>query len=140
MEYCEEANPESDPCARVPVGNWTQGKRILLVEDECTVRAAFRCLLASDRHTVVEANNGAEAFSLFTQGHFDLVMTDFEMPFVKGDELAVRIKRVAPRQPILMVTAYHRRPGPDNPVDAVLSKPFDLPRLQQTIARLLPEG
>jgi two-component system, OmpR family, phosphate regulon response regulator PhoB len=113
------------------------GKRILIVDDERAVRETLRMLLPSKHYTIVEANNGAEAFALFLGSKFDLVLTDFEMPFVKGNELASRIKRVAPQQPILMITAFHHRPGADNPVDAVLSKPFDSRRLMQTMDELM---
>jgi two-component system, OmpR family, phosphate regulon response regulator PhoB len=113
------------------------GKRILIVDDERAVRETLRMLLPSKHYTIVKANNGAEAFALFLGSKFDLVLTDFEMPFVKGNELASRIKRVAPQQPILMLTAFHHRPGADNPVDAVLSKPFDSRRLMQTMDELM---
>ena len=119
--------------------NRITGKRILLVEDERVVREALRQFLSLDAHEVVEANNGAEAFALFRTGQFDLVLTDFEMPFVKGNELASRIKKLAPRQPILMITAYSHRPSPENPVDAVVRKPFDATNLRQVMAKLLPE-
>ena len=119
--------------------NAVQGKRILLVEDERSVREALRLLLCKDEHIVVEANNGAEAFALFVASKFDLVMTDFEMPFVKGDELATRIKRVAPHQPILMVTAFELRANAQNPVDAVMKKPFDCARLRETMNMLLSQ-
>jgi CheY-like chemotaxis protein len=115
----------------------TLRKHILLVDDEGSVRAALRFLLLNDQHTVVEANNGAEALALFTQKEFDLVILDCQMPFMKGDELAIRIKNAAPRQPILMITAYSLKACPDNPVDAILNKPFDLARLRQTMAQLL---
>jgi CheY-like chemotaxis protein len=114
-------------------------RRILLVEDESLVREFIRRLLSRDEHTVVEANNGVEAFSLFTRGQFDLVMTDFEIPFMKGNELAARIKQLAPRQPIIMITGYGKRPGPDNPVDAVLNKPIHLDQLRTAMVQLLPE-
>jgi CheY-like chemotaxis protein len=112
-------------------------KRILLVEDERHVRESIRLLLSSDEHTVVEANNGAEAFALFAKGQFDLVVTDSEIPFLKGGELAAKIKQLAPRQPILMITGHQRRPSPDNPVDAVLNKPFDLNQLRKAVAELV---
>jgi YesN/AraC family two-component response regulator len=64
------------------------GKRILLVDDERSVRETLRSLLCHDDHEVVEANNGAEALRLFAQDQFDLVLTDLRMPFVEGDELA----------------------------------------------------
>ena len=114
-------------------------KRILLVDDERFVRESIARLLSKDEHTVVEANNGAEAFALFTRGQFDLVMTDFEIPFMKGDELAARIKQLAAWQPILMITGHGKRRGPDNPVDAVLNKPFDLDQLRTAMAKLLSE-
>jgi CheY-like chemotaxis protein len=114
-------------------------KRILLVEDERFVRESIGRLLVQDEHTVVEANNGAEAFALFTRSQFDLVITDFEIPFMKGNELAARIKQLAPWQPILMITGHGKRPGPDNPVDAVLNKPFDLDQFRTAIAELLSE-
>jgi CheY-like chemotaxis protein len=116
------------------------GKRILLVDDEGLVRESVKGLLARDEHIVVEANNGAEAFCLFTQDRFDLVLTDCIMPFVSGDELAMRIRKLAPRQPILMITGNGFRRGPRNPVDAVLDKPFDYEDLQQKIAELLPQS
>jgi CheY-like chemotaxis protein len=116
------------------------GKRILLVDNEQVVRELTGQLLSMDEHIVVEANNGAEALALFAKGSFDLVMTDFEIPFLKGNELATRIKQLAPRQPIIMITGYRKRPGPDNPVDAVLDKPFDLDQLRTAMAKLLSDA
>jgi len=113
-----------------------RGKRILLVEDEGPLREILRHLLREDAHLVIEATNGAQAFALFLSTKFDLVLTDFEMPFVKGNQLAVKIRRVAPRQPILMLTAFDRPAGPNNPVDGVVSKPFDSVKLREAIARV----
>jgi CheY-like chemotaxis protein len=113
-------------------------KRILLVDDQRPVRDAISLLLCLDEHTVVKAANGAEALSLFKPGHFDLVITDLEMPQMKGDELATRIKLVSPAQPILMITAYAELlSDAGNPVDAILNKPFQLADLRRAIAELL---
>jgi len=118
--------------------NIIRGKRILLVDDEPGVRGSFRMILELDDHIVTEANNGAEALDLFAKGQFDLVTTDFEMPVMKGNELAVRIKKLAPKQPILMITAYGRELGDSkNPVDSILNKPFTLDNLREAIAKLL---
>ncbi|MGO8932016.1 MAG: response regulator [Limisphaerales bacterium] len=119
--------------------NIIRGKRVLLVDDEPSIRGSFRMMLEIDGHTITEASNGAEALDLFTQGQFDLVATDFEMPVMKGNELAVRIKRLAPKQPILMITAYGKELGDsENPVDSILNKPFPLDDLRWAIAKLLP--
>jgi CheY-like chemotaxis protein len=113
-------------------------KRILLVDDQRSVRQSLGFLLRLDEHTVVEAANGAEAFVLFQGGHFDLVITDFEMPKMKGNELASRIKQILPAQPILMITAYAEQSGAsENPVDAILDKPFQLEDLRRVMAELL---
>ena len=115
-----------------------RGKRILLVDDEESVRGSFRMMLEIDDHVVTEANNGAEAMDLFATGQFDLVTTDFEMPLIKGDELALRIKQLAPKQPILMITAYGKDLGDSkNPVDSILKKPIILDDLRRAIAKLL---
>jgi len=113
-------------------------KRILLVEDQPAVRGAIALLLGLDEHTVAEATNGVEGFALFKPGRFDLVITDFDMPHMKGDELARRVKQTSPLQPILMITAYAEHLGAsDNPVDAILNKPFQLDDLRQAMAQLL---
>jgi len=112
------------------------GKRILLVDDERTFRETVRSLLDNDDHIVVEANNGAEALALFAKDRFDLVLVDWEMPFIQGNELAAQIRQLAPTQRILMITGYPRRPGRTNPVDAVLCKPFNLKHLRTAMASL----
>ena len=111
-------------------------KRILVVEDEPTVRDSLAMLLSVDDHLVTEASNGAEALSLFTKDDFDVVMTDFEMPIMKGNELAVRIKRLKPEQPIIMVTAFAEKITSENPVDVIINKPFRLEDLRQAISQV----
>jgi CheY-like chemotaxis protein len=115
-----------------------RGKRILLVEDQELVRAALRMMLELDGHQVTEASNGAEALNSFTLGEFDLIITDFEMPLMKGNELAISLKRLAPSLPILMITASERARGEvENPVDAFLNKPLTVPDLRCAVGKLL---
>jgi CheY-like chemotaxis protein len=113
-------------------------KRILLVDDEESVRQTISIVLRLDDHTVIEAENGRTALELFLRDHFDLVITDFEMPIMRGNELAVRIKQHSPAQPVLMITAYAERLREfDNPVDGILDKPFHIEDLRQRMAELL---
>ncbi|HTL59862.1 MAG TPA: response regulator [Candidatus Limnocylindrales bacterium] len=115
-----------------------RSKRILLVEDEQPLRACLRMMLELEGHQVTEASNGAEALSLFTIGEFDVVVTDFEMPLMKGNKLAVGIKLLAPSLPILMITASaSARRDAENPVDALLNKPFTVAELHGALAELL---
>lgn len=115
-----------------------RGKRILLVDDQKLVRAALRMMLELDGHQVTEACDGAEALKLFTISEFDLVITDFEMPVMAGNQLAVGIKQLAPSLPILMITASEgARRGAENPVDALLDKPLTVTDLRCAVAKLL---
>ena len=95
-------------------------------------------MLGMDDHVVTEARNGQEALDLFTPDRFDLVITDYVMPLMKGDELARNIKRLAPSEPILMVTgSAGELDGIRGSVDAVLNKPFVFEDLRQAVAQLL---
>ena len=116
----------------------SRGKRILFAEDQPEVREVTRMLLSLDEHIVTEASNGREALDLFTADRFDLVITDYAMPVMKGDELARRIKQLAPAQPILMITGSCGDLGvAQASVDAVLNKPFSVADLRQAIAQLV---
>ena len=113
------------------------GKRILLADDQQAVRQAIKYLLELDDHSVTEARNGREAYDLFRRSSFDLVITDYAMPEMAGNELANQIKRQMPSQPVLMITAYTGDNIADNPVDALLNKPFTFQQLREAIARLV---
>ena len=126
---------EEDVSAKPAVAH---GKRILIVEDQEPVRKALRMLLELDEHQVTEAGNGLEAMNLFRTGAFDLVITDFEMPVMKGNELALSLKLLAPELPILMVTASEgAHSGAENPVDAFLDKPFTWRDLRSALEKVL---
>jgi CheY-like chemotaxis protein len=114
------------------------GKRVLLVEDERGARESIKLLLSIDRHEVVEATGGAEAIVLIKSQPFDLAIVDYFMPDMRGSQLALRVRELAPALPILMVTAYLEQLGEaDMPVDAVIGKPFGIAELRQAIAKLL---
>jgi CheY-like chemotaxis protein len=113
-------------------------KRILVAEDDPGARESLCLLLRIDRHTVVSAVNGKQALALFTQQSFDLVIVDYAMPEMQGNELAQNIRLLAPTQPILMVTAYFEKVVDSHiPVDAILSKPYGIDDLRREIAKLL---
>jgi CheY-like chemotaxis protein len=113
------------------------GKRVLLVEDDESARESLNLLLRIDRHAVVEARNGREALDRFTKESFDLVIVDYAMPEMQGNELALKIKLMAPGQPILMITAYFEKLVDFAlPVDALLAKPFGIDELRQAIGKL----
>jgi two-component system OmpR family response regulator/two-component system alkaline phosphatase synthesis response regulator PhoP len=115
-------------------------KRILVVDDEPFVCDAVKMMLTFDGHQVDTANAAKEALAMFDKGKYDVVITDYAMPSMKGDELATAIKQVAPGQPIVMVTAYaemlRASAQPLNSVDFVISKPFLLENLREAIRKV----
>lgn len=117
----------------------TAPRRILVVDDEPFVCDAVRMMLAFDGHQVETAGSGKEALSLFQKGKYDVVLTDYAMPAMKGDELAVAIKAISPGQPIVLITAYAEMlKSEDNPlqgVDFIVSKPFLLENLREAIEK-----
>ena len=114
-------------------------RRILVVDDEPFVCDAVRMMLAFDGHAVETASSGKEALGMFEKGKYDLVITDYAMPHMKGDELAANIKGRAPDQPVVMITAYAemlKASGhPMTGVDHVISKPFLLEHLRAAIEK-----
>ena len=113
-----------------------------MVDDEPAVSDAIKMMLKFDGHNVQTANGSKEALALLEQGKFDLIITDYSMPGMKGDELAAVIKQRLPHQPIIMITAYAEMlKSSGNPlagVDCIISKPFLLEDLREAIAKVLP--
>ena len=116
--------------------------RILVVDDEPAVGDAIKMMLQFDGHVVQTANGSKAALSLLEQGKFDLIITDYSMPGMKGDELAAVIKQRLPHQPIIMISAYAEMlkssGDPLTGVDFIISKPFLLEDLREAVARVLP--
>jgi len=117
-------------------------RRILVVDDEPFVCDAVKMMLSFDGHLVETASNGKQALAMFEDGKYDLIITDFSMPSMKGDELAAAIKAIAPTQPVVMITAYAEMlKGSGNPltgVDFIISKPFLLANVREAIAKVTP--
>lgn len=82
--------------------------RIFVVDDNAAVRRYLRSILEQQQGWRVcdEARNGEEAVERFNQVHPDVVILDFQMPFMNGLEAARAIARLSPKTPILMVTLY----------------------------------
>ena len=78
--------------------------RILLVDDESAIRRALRPPLLELGFQVVEASRGEEALQMLRSGAFDVVLLDVNMPGIGGIETLRRMRALAPRMPILMLT------------------------------------
>src|SRR5215469_495566 len=114
-------------------------KHILIVDDEPLVCRSVQLLLEPEGYVVEQAKNALEALAMYEPNKFDMIFTDYLMPEMKGDKLAEAIKRISPRQPVVMLTAFPEKlQSSDCPlggVDSFICKPFDLNNLQTAIAR-----
>jgi two-component system cell cycle response regulator CpdR len=116
---------------------------ILVVDDEPSVRRAIQMLLGHDGHEVRTVDSGETALALLEQDLFDLVITDYSMEGMKGDQLAAIIKQRWPGQPVILATAFAadfpHSSTPSGGVDYVLSKPFSVVELREAIAWVMSQ-
>ena len=111
--------------------------RVLVVEDEPLVADMLQQMLGFAGYHVDVASGADEALKAYKPGGFDLVITDYSMPGLKGDALAAAIRKQAPGQRIVILTGFEGLAscGPAD-VDLVVSKPIDLNEFLPAIARL----
>ncbi len=80
--------------------------KILVVDDEDIIRDSISFILKKEGYLVEEAENGLVAYERLTEEYFDLVITDIEMPQMKGIELLEKASVVAPQTTFVVITAY----------------------------------
>jgi CheY-like chemotaxis protein len=118
-----------------------KGLKILIVDDETVLREAMRQLLEHCGCEVESFGDGQAALARLAQRRFELVITDFSMPGMQGDQLAARARELAPDQRIIMVTAYAHEfkvfGQSSTPVDGLLYKPFTFKELKDVIEAVL---
>jgi len=80
--------------------------RILIVDDEEIIRESLYYILEKEGHEVETAKDGLEALQKIEKQPFDIVITDLEMPEVKGIELLEKVQQLTPEAFVLIITAY----------------------------------
>ena len=81
-------------------------ERILIVEDEDIIRESLAFVLKKEGYFVEEAENGRVAYNKMLEESFDLVITDLEMPEMKGIELLEEIKKLNVQTSVIIITAF----------------------------------
>ena len=115
---------------------------ILVVDDEANIRLVAKRILEQAGYDVTEASNGLEAIELLGRGPVpDLLMADLDMPGLRGEDMAQRIRRTEPDLKVLYVTGRIDRLMDQRPVlwegEAFLEKPFSRTGLLEAVAMLL---
>src|SRR3989304_2501492 len=80
--------------------------KVLVVDDEQSIRESLSFILQKEGYEVEEAPNGQEAYKKVSETPPDIVITDIEMPGMKGVELLEKISQVSPQTFVIIITAY----------------------------------
>src|SRR5258708_8875232 len=117
--------------------------RILIAEDEESIRSLVARALRQDGQEVVTANDGAEALDVLVRekSAFELLLTDIRMPVMDGIALALAAARDHPAVTILLMTGYadqrERAHGLDALIHDVITKPFSLATMRAAVNEAL---
>ncbi len=112
-----------------------QNLRVLLVEDEVSLRQLALKVLSNHGYRVTCAENGEQAWETLQGEDFDLLVNDIQMPKMTGNELVKRVLGSKPELPVLMVSGYN--PEGQVPGEVLfLPKPFTPQQLVEKVAAL----
>jgi two-component system, cell cycle response regulator CpdR len=117
--------------------------RVLIVDDEDSMRMLVARAIAIDGREIVTAADGAEALEILgsERGAFDLLLTDIQMPIMDGIALALAAARDFPDLMILLMTGFadqrERASGLNAIVHDVITKPFSVADIRTAVADAL---
>lgn len=120
--------------------------RVLIADDEDSMRALVARAIAMDGHETVTAQDGAEALEILTRerGTFDLLLTDIQMPIMDGIALALSAARDFPGLTILLMTGFADQRERASNLTAiahdVITKPFSVADIRTAVADALAAG
>jgi CheY-like chemotaxis protein len=114
-------------------------KKILVADDEMSIRLLYSEELKEEGYEVYMASNGREALEMVEQIPLDLVILDIKMPEMDGIEALRQIKEKRPNLPVILSTAYgeYRQDFATWASDEYLVKSSDLEELKAVVRRHL---
>jgi CheY-like chemotaxis protein len=116
--------------------------KVLIAEDDETVRELVVRALSEDGHALTTVGDGGEALNALNHdGEFDLLLTDVKMPVMDGIELALTAGRNHPELAIMLMTGYAEQRERAHELDAlvhdVIAKPFTLSQIKVAVTEAL---
>jgi signal transduction histidine kinase/ActR/RegA family two-component response regulator len=126
---------------KVIVPKESRRARILVIDDEDSVRDILSRMLKTKGHKVVVAPNGEDGIERFRAETFDLVFTDLGMPKLSGWDVGKTIKGINPKTPIAMITGWgvelDREKLSESGIDLIISKPFNFDQVIDLVSEAL---
>ncbi len=118
--------------------------KILVIDDQRSIRSTLKDILEMEGNTVVLAEDGVQGVAAFNSDTFDVVLTDIKMPNMDGMEVLDKIMEVRPDCPVVMISGHG---DIDTAVESIkkgaydfIQKPLDLNRLLITIKNAVEKG
>lgn len=118
--------------------------RILICDDEVSIRRVLQMWLERQGYEVIARNDGAEALAAFEEQRIDMIISDMNMPHMTGRDLAETVRqRGFHRLPFLLLSARCDQSRLTRELEAfdvtVFSKPFMPSRIVDTVRAMLEE-
>ncbi|WP_176539016.1 PAS domain-containing hybrid sensor histidine kinase/response regulator [Rhizobium sp. J15] len=133
-----ERRPEQPAETDMPLTQGASKLKILLVDDDTLIAMSSVEMLEDLGHDVVEANSGSQALELIrSDGHFDVMITDYSMPGMTGAQLAQAVRTIRPALPIVLATGYADLPAGAEVDLPRLAKPYNQAQLAREIHKAL---
>ncbi|MBM4146238.1 MAG: sigma-54-dependent Fis family transcriptional regulator [Nitrospira sp.] len=115
--------------------------KILIVEDEKSMREVLKILLEGEHHKIATASDGLEGLSYLDKDIFDLVITDIKMPKANGFDVLKKVKEISPDTIVIMITAYANK---ETAIEAMklgaydyISKPFNIDEIRLIVRKAI---
>jgi CheY-like chemotaxis protein len=128
--------------AIVSISKSPPNKSILIVDDDPSIRYMLGRVLLDEGYDVLAAAHGREGLKIAAAQEVNLVLLDWKMPGMNGQETLRELAVLHPGLPVIMITAYPRQQceGGLAGASAVLQKPLDFPMLLEAIKKLLAQA
>ena len=97
-------------------------KMILCVDDNENELSVLKFMLSTNGYRVVSANSGSEAIGIFADSTPDLVLSDYAMPQMNGDQLVNRLKQISAHVPMILLGDPQKMGDQLHGADALLPK------------------
>jgi PAS domain S-box-containing protein len=134
LPRAEEADVAKPAEVRIRPDEVGRRLRVLLVDDDALVSLNTTYMLMDLGHSVMEASSAAQALRLLeADGQFDAVVTDYAMPGMNGLDLAIKIRNLRPKLPIVLATGYAETPLHGAVGFPRLSKPYSQDELSAAL-------
>lgn len=113
-------------------------KTLLVVDDDESIRLLLRDEFCDNGYNVVTAIDGEEGLVAFDEQSIDVVVLDLNMPKLTGEEVAAKLKSLAPGVPVVIYTANPERleKSKDVSYDSLVYKTSDLQELVSRVTQL----